>query len=169
MPKQQRDSLHRLLEEKIDSTTTIINTKVNSFMKEIRGLFIIIGREIAEVKEDGKETKALGQKTNGRVTMSETKILQLQDEWNRGFDAIREINANFDKVKTEKEFKTEKYITELENLLKKEKEKEEKLKEVEVERKDKFRNRIIIGIILAVIFIASSLELINAEFIKSFI
>lgn len=158
MPKKEAELLNKNLQDKIESTAVIINNKVDFVMAELRHSLADIKEEILEIKKDGKEIKTQAIKTNGRVTRSEADILEIKKGWTEGFNMISGLNGKFNKTLTDKEIRTEELIKELQAKI----ERQEKEKEAN-------NKRIIKYMILAILFIASFVGLINAEFVNQII
>jgi len=97
-------------------------------------------------------------KHNGRMSKVEDEVTQIRVDYTIASNLISGLNGRFNKVLSDKDDRTEKYIKELEAKILKEKEKD-----------IAFSGKITIGIIIAILFIASFIGLINADFIKALI
>jgi hypothetical protein len=142
MPKKEVEHIKSDLEVKIDNTAYIINTKVDSSMERLI--------------EHLDRIEAQTTKTNGRVSQLEMESGLCRKDLDKVIVEVSGVNTIALRIKTERDQEREDRIKEQALTISKLQERDEKV-----------RSKIIIGIIMAVLAIASFIGLINADFVKS--
>ena len=142
MPKKEVEHIKSDLEVKIDNTAYIINTKVDSSMERLI--------------EHLDRIEAQTTKTNGRVSQLEMESGLCRKDLDKVIVEVSGVNTIALRIKTERDQEREDRIKEQAFTISKLQERDEKV-----------RSKMMIGIIMAVLAIASFIGLINADFVKS--
>ena len=144
VPEEQINLLHKGLEDKIVNTAYIINSKVDTSMKEL----------IEHLNRIENQTI----KTNDRVTKLEDDMVNVQKDLAFALKEVSGVNTIALRLKTERDQEREDRIKEQADTIKGFQDKDSKIK-----------GKVIIGIIMAILAIASFIGLINADFLNQII